>query len=293
MAWLFRLSRPRFWLYIVGPLLVVWGSVYPAFFDWSVMQISLFVCRMCWIFLGANVWIYGVNDYADRDTDRLNEKKQGYESLLDDVDKKKLLTVLGVVLLSRGLLMLATQIRRGGGRGRWVSRGLFYFFSSWYSLPPIRAKARPFLDSLFNILYLLPACAFWYLFYDSHPSFLLLGAGWLWCMAMHCFSAIPDILPDAQAGLRTTAVVLGKERSGLRCSVLYACAHGAVFMYFWMQGETLGLFRTVFFGISMIVYCGISLYASRLTVDTFWWYRLFPWINAVVGFVIFWLFVSG
>jgi hypothetical protein len=62
-------------------------------------------------------------------------------------------------------------------------------------------------------------------------------------------------------------------------------------LYFWLQGEELGLIRAIFFGLSMIVYCGISWYATRLAVDTFWRYRLFPWINAVVGFGVFWLFV--
>jgi len=291
MAWLIRLSRPRFWLYVVWPLLLVWGSSYPSLLDRSVAQIILFVLRMCWVVLGANAWIYGVNDYADRDTDRLNEKKQWYESLLDDNDKKTLLTVLMILFVSRGWLMWATYTRRWGGRWRWVSRWCFYFFASGYSLPPIRAKARPFLDSVFNILYLLPACAFWYLIHDSHPSLLLVGAWWLRCMAMHCFSAIPDIQPDAEAGLRTTAVVLGKEMSGVRCALLYACAHGCVFLYFWLQGESIGVIRTLFFGMSMLLYCGISWYASRMSADTFWWYRWFPWINAVVGFVLFWFFV--
>ena len=36
-------------------------------------------------------------------------------------------------------------------------------------------------------------------------------------MAMHCYSAIPDIEPDKQAGLVTTAVYLGKQNSLLYC----------------------------------------------------------------------------
>ncbi|NCQ82272.1 hypothetical protein GW750_05760 [bacterium] len=37
-----------------------------------------------------------------------------------------------------------------------VSYILFLFTSLFYSLPPIRAKAKPFLDGTFNILYILP-----------------------------------------------------------------------------------------------------------------------------------------
>lgn len=49
----------------------------------------------------------------------------------------------------------------------------------------------------------------------------LLIASWFWVIAMHCYSAIPDIQPDRQAGLNTTAVYLGKNKSLIYCAILY------------------------------------------------------------------------
>lgn len=49
-------------------------------------------------------------------------------------------------------------------------------------------------------------------------------AALLRCMAMHAYSAIPDIEPDAAAGLKTTAVVLRKQGTLLYCRLLRGIA---------------------------------------------------------------------
>jgi 4-hydroxybenzoate polyprenyltransferase len=85
---------------------------------------------------------------------------------------------------------------------RWIGLGFvgLLFFGHQYSATPIRAKARPFWDSAFNVLYVFPVLIGWGLS-DTHASFpwLLFVAGTCWCMAMHAFSAVPDIEADQKA----------------------------------------------------------------------------------------------
>ena len=71
-------------------------------------------------------------------------------------------------------------------------------FSLIYSLPPIRAKAVPFFDGITNILYVLPGIMA-YLVLHSDLSRPLVIAAWAWVMAMHAYSAIPDIEADTKA----------------------------------------------------------------------------------------------
>jgi 4-hydroxybenzoate polyprenyltransferase len=55
--------------------------------------------------------------------------------------------------------------------------GLFLFFAIGYSLPPLRAKARPFVDSIFNVLYQFSALFGWVVSGQSLTEYHILA--WL------------------------------------------------------------------------------------------------------------------
>lgn len=160
-----------------------------------------------------------------------------------------------------------------------IAFGLFLFTSFFYSLPPIRAKTRPFLDGLFNVLYILPAL-FVYLLFAPVESLIWSSvvAWWLRCMAMHAYSALPDIVPDREAWLLTTAVYLGEKTTLLYCAVLRM---GAGFL-------VSGIFP-LFAIIATSVY--VFLVSLSFRYPVFALYKLFPWINACIGFWLFWLVV--
>ena len=77
-----KVSRPRFWIYIIGPVLLVLAS----FLNISKDLLLLIL----YLTYPANLLIYGVNDIADRDTDALNIKKGSYEHLLQLKEIKSL-----------------------------------------------------------------------------------------------------------------------------------------------------------------------------------------------------------
>ncbi len=76
VGYLLRLSRPRFWLYLGGPVIV--GVSYAADGPgelFSPLAIALFL----YFTIPGNVFLYGVNDIFDADIDEHNPKKDEAE----------------------------------------------------------------------------------------------------------------------------------------------------------------------------------------------------------------------
>lgn len=264
-----KISRPRFWLYLLGPFLI--GAV--AANQMPGQWFNLVVFGLYFSF-PANFLIYGVNDLFDYETDKHNAKKQHYEMLLKPADQRQLIKAIwlwNVPALSLWLLSDLPQAARWGLLG-------FTLFGIFYSASPIRAKTKPLLDSLFNVLYVCPAIVGYGLVAGRFPPMLLLAAAGLWCMAMHAYSAVPDISADKKAGLHTIATTLGSSGTILFCWLCYTLA--VVFSYKWLG--TFGIVLGAVYQMLMII----------SVVDTgreriFRVYRWFPYINMLVGMALF------
>jgi len=261
VGYLFWLSRPRFWLYLAGPLVVgvVYGASTPAEF-FSPVTVALFL----YFLVPANLFLYGVNDVFDRDIDEINPKKadEGKEVRYNG-SSAVTVTVVAAALLGLGFVPVLPV-------PALVAFAGFYLLGYAYSAPPVRFKTTPFLDSLSNGLYILPGVVGYTTLTGSVPPLLAVVAGWAWTMGMHTFSAIPDIEPDRAAGIRTTATVLGERRTLAYCAAcwlvaaaLFAGVHPAV-------GAVLAVYP-LFVAIVLR-----SIDASR----AYWW---FPVLNTIVG----------
>ena len=99
----------------------------------------------------------------------------------------------------------------------------FAVFGIFYSAPP-RFKTKPILDSASNVLYIFPGALAFYLSGAQDLSPQLFGAAWCWAMAMHAYSAVPDITADKSNGLQTVATLLGFRGTLFFCLMLYALA---------------------------------------------------------------------
>ena len=273
-GYLFWLSRPRFWFYLAGPVVV--GTVYAA--D-SIAELfsPLSVALFAFFLVPANVLLYGVNDVFDAGIDAKNPKKEGRE-----VRYRGGRAVAGVVLASglAGLafvpfLSIPALLAFGG----------FYLLAIEYSAPPLRLKTTPLLDSLSNGLYVLPAVVAYTALAGEYPPVAAVLGGWLWAMGMHTFSAIPDIEPDFEAGIETTATVLGERWTYVYCG---AC---------WLVAALAFLLVHPFFGALLLAYPLIvfGVVVSDTDVErAYWWY---PAINTLVGTAMslggFWVLVYG
>ena len=312
---LLRISRPRFWHYILGPMLIYFASswyfkdIELSFSRWwtdRIFSIIMLIIILWYFTLPANLWIYGWNDIADGDTDKFNSKKWDYENKIEDssITKNKLkwkiwLWNMGYILLWTLIVWWIWQYQRKIITAEtwpipWpfpisillifsiICISVFLITSYLYSCKPLRAKAKPFIDGIMNVLYI--ATPFTILLIDNSQEFRPISnstitynflAALFRCMAMHCYSAIPDIEPDRKAWLTTTAVYLGKNKSLIYCGILYLLSALLSF-------HTLWWFSIVGWSIYLIMII-ISYYQK----DIFVLYKLFPYINLIIGFSLF------
>ncbi len=266
---LLRLSRPRFWVYLLGPFLIGIVAAPNQVFSFRLLALGLFFT------VPANLLIYGFNDVFDYETDKHNSKKQGYEQLLSPDHRQGVLRILTLMGMLGLLLVLPPSVPQAV---KWAMTG-FYFFGLGYSVPPIRAKTKPFLDAYFNVLYVFPALvSYGLLTGGSYPALQLFLAGMFWCAAMHAFSAIPDIRADQKAKIKTIATVLGKQNTLIFCAFNYAAA--AILSY-----QYLGWFALA----GGLLYLWLMYVSSKTaTKEAFFrYYTYFPRINMIMGAMLF------
>jgi len=259
-SYLIKLSRPRFWFYLAGPIVVAvaYAASDPADLI-TPTTVALFV-----YFVGpANIYLYGINDLFDTDIDAANPKKG---------DKEVHYTGQGfvpVIVVASGLALFG--LFPLVNRGAWPWLLLYAVLATEYSAPPFRFKTTPFLDSVSNGLYILPGVAAYVTVAGTQPPLTIIVGAWLWAMAMHTFSAIPDIEPDRRAGIDTTATVLGERGAFGYCIAVWAAAAVAFGIQDVRAGIVIGLYAVIATGVL----------TSEVSVDrAYWWY---PYINTGIG----------
>jgi 4-hydroxybenzoate polyprenyltransferase len=261
--YLLKLSRPRFWLYLAGPVVV--GVTYAADSPaelFSPAALALFA----YFLIPANVYLYGVNDIFDADVDADNPKKDEKEVRYGG-QRFVRSSVLLAGVLAVTLIALVNELAT-----LWLTA--YVILATEYSAPPLRFKTTPFVDSVSNGLYVLPGAAAYAAIEGVHPPAMAVLGGWLWAMAMHTFSAIPDIGPDRKAGIRTTATVLGERSTYAYCATVWVVAAGAFALVDVRLGAVLAVYPALVAGIAL----------ADVDVDrAYWWY---PAVNTLVGMVL-------
>ena len=261
------LSRPRFWIYLVGPYAVGLAAA-------GARPGPVLLLLGVYLTLPANLLIYGINDLFDRPTDRLNRKKGSYEALLDPSEDRRLLAAILLTNLPFVALVPFLPV----GATAWLV--LFLVLGIGYSMPPLRFKVRPALDSASNLLYAAPGFAAYTAATGAAPAPALVVAAALWCAAMHAYSAVPDIAADRAAGLDTIATTLGPRGAVLVCLGLWTSA--AALLVPWLPVVAL------MGGLAYLLLGGASLRAvGGARPSLFALYRAFPLVNTALGALLF------
>jgi 4-hydroxybenzoate polyprenyltransferase len=262
-------SRFRFWIYTGGTYVVGYAL---GMESWLALFQPAYILYLIYFFFPANVFIYGVNDYWDGETDRTNARKDGQEHRLEDRERHGLRAVLwGVTALSVFLLFFQDT----GARLIFLTfLGLAYF----YSAPPLRFKQIPFLDFSSNMLYVMPGIFGFYLASGTFPPLVLVAAGFLHIAAMHLFSAVPDIACDRQAGITTTAVFLGRNASLAFCLVLWT-------VFAFLVVDLAGYFPLSYLVFLFPAVPLALLVSPNLQIETV--YQYLPLLNTALGGLTF------
>lgn len=269
-----KVSRPRFWLYLAGPFAIGYLA---AVNNISELNNALFYFLLFYFLILSNIYLYGINDYFDLDTDILNSKKEAKEIRLEGKQERNLIKMYSIAYLLISLIIILTL-------PNYLSKiflFLFIFLSTFYSADPLRFKKRPLVDSLSNLLYVVPGFFAYSLVSNSVPPITIIFATWAWVAAMHLFSAIPDIKADKEANLETSAILLGEKYSLLTCFLLWL-----IFSILMISSGRFNYFSYIF--LIYPVFIAIMIIQKIRTEDVYWY---FPIINGLIGFITFWYIV--
>ncbi|NYB51966.1 MAG: prenyltransferase [Methanobacteriaceae archaeon] len=269
LKFIFKISRFRFWIYTGGTYVVGYALGFSVFGDFLRPEYYIY---LFYFFFPANIFIYGVNDYWDEETDKLNPKKDEKEHRVLSDERKRLLNIIITVAgLSLVLMLFQDNLER-------IIFAGFLFLSYFYSAPPLRFKDKPFLDFSSNYLYIMPGIFAYYLASHTVPPLIYMLGAFMHISAMHIFSAIPDIEYDRKAGINTTPVFIGMRPSLLLCLI------------FWMGLSFIVVYLTHFFPISFLVFLYplfplLLLIKRDLSIDDLYWYL--PYVNTALGGLLF------
>ncbi len=266
----FFLSRPRFWMYVLGTFLVGVMSSGNLFVYDTTTTILLIVFGV-FFSLPANVFIYGVNDIYDYQTDIYNEKKVKYESVLEPEKHKSLWWIMGVLLIPFVPFFFMVNVYAK------LALTVFLFTGLFYSAAPIRAKSKPPLDVLFSaIIYVSPALVGFFITGNTNIQWLAVIGGLIWAFGMQTYSAIPDIEADEKAGVHTLATMLGEKKALWFCLLAYLISASIGFYFVGVIAISFGL-----------IYVAIVLLSINNKSKLFKYYTYFPLINVASGAVLF------
>ena len=268
----FPTSRPRFWIYILGPFLIGIIAAFSSIDSWAMVWDSLRWSHL-WLFLyftfPANLLIYGINDIFDYETDKLNQKKQDYEKAIAPEQQRALW--ISIIVLNIPFLLLSILPNPYS----YLFLFIFCLSAVFYSAPPLRAKAKPVLDTIVSgLIYISPGFVWYFISWGTEINWMIWLAGLARSMAMHAYSAIPDIEADTQSGIQTVATLYGKKGTLIFCMVCYLLA--IVLSFPAMGWGSLGL------GAIYLVLMTLSFRS-----DVFRIYTYFPRVNTAIGFLLF------
>jgi lycopene elongase/hydratase (dihydrobisanhydrobacterioruberin-forming) len=329
---LLSISRPRFWLYELGAFIVGCAAAYSLTHtaEISVSMSSIIVLCGAFVYFTfpANLLIYGINDIYDYETDIKNPKKTGYEDVLHPTQQSfvwKWIALTTIPFICGLIVYLLTHTQGPENASLmsiltspiWWSGIAFIFFATFYSAFPIRAKIRPGFDAFFSAAHYIATAVFGYylymgtqvfdtgsavltspegfsLFSHSHISVGLYAlAGICWAMAMHAYSAVPDIDADSGSGIDTIATSLGEKKTIVLCGLLYVISAAIVYsLNHSMRNILIACLVLPYVYMMIITYRATAITdISQKNTRIFTIYKTFPILNAIMGGIIFWLII--
>lgn len=219
---LFEAARPGFWS------TSIWFYMLPLGQRWVFDSLPFWI-GVLYVTLPLGLVIYGVNDLADRETDRLNPRKgnllfgaRGTPEQLAALPRQ-----IGIIQVP----FLAVFAGIMGSFHTFIWFAAVCAFTAAYNFPRLGTKNWPFLDLLSQSGYLLVFILSSELNREPHlPRYVYLF-GALFAMHSHLFGQIMDVVPDRLAGRRTTAVLIGIIPAKMLIVALLAFESWLIFSY--------------------------------------------------------------
>ena len=264
-------SRPISWLNTAYPFAA--GYVIIAHhFSWLLLIGTLY------FLIPYNLMMYGVNDVFDYESDILNPRKGGIEGA--KLAKSQHRNILIAVVITN-VPFLAVLFSYGTTAAKLTLAAVVFMVLA-YSLPKLRFKERPLLDSITSSCHFVGPLVYALVLLGWHYSYWpYVIAFFCWGMASHAFGAVQDIIPDREGKLNSIGTVLGARITTWFALGLYA----AVCVILASRGLA-GLIVAL---AGLLYIANIAPYwkitdATSETANVAW--RRFIWLNLIAGFVV-------
>jgi len=211
---LFWSSRPVSWVNTAFPFFAAY------LFVSEQIDITL-VLGTLFFLIPYNFLIYGINDVFDYESDLRNPRKGGIEGALLD-PKYHALTIwasVGFAAVFVVYLLLVGSLEAN----LWLGLTLFAVLA--YSVPKLRFKERPFLDSFTSAVHFVGPMVYGLVLAGSSiadPKVIAVIAAFMgWGMASHAFGAVQDVRADREAGIKSVATQIGARNTVRFAFALY------------------------------------------------------------------------
>ncbi|AMB60581.1 prenyltransferase [Microterricola viridarii] len=169
-----------------------------------------------------NLAMYGVNDVFDYASDVANPRKGGVHGALLAPRLHRATLVTAVALCLPFVVALVVL----GPPASWLVLAVSLFAVAAYSVPGLRFKEIPVLDSLTSSTHFVSPAVYGIVLAGAPfgpVAIIVLLAFFLWGVASHAFGAVQDVRPDREAGIGSIATALGAAatvRLALACWAL-------------------------------------------------------------------------
>jgi 4-hydroxybenzoate polyprenyltransferase len=215
-------SRPLSWVNTAYPFAFAYLAATQSI-DWVLVVGSLF------FLIPYNLLMYGINDVFDYESDIRNPRKGGVEGAkLGPHLHRSMLWTAGVVCVP-----FVAWLVWAGSWVSWLWLAFSLFSVVAYSVPKLRFKERPFLDSLTSSAHFVTPAAYGVALAGGvvdATGALAFAAFILWGAASHAFGAVQDVVYDRDAGIGSIATVIG-ARHTVRLAVVGYVVAGALMLF--------------------------------------------------------------
>ena len=180
-----------------------------------------------------NFLMYGINDVFDYESDLRNPRKGGIEGALLD-PKYHAVTIWASVGISSVFVVYLLLV---GSLEANLLLGLTLAAVLAYSVPKLRFKERPFLDSFTSAVHFVGPMVYGLVLAGSEIAdakvIAVIAAFMGWGMASHAFGAVQDVRADREAGIKSVATQIGARNTVRFAFVLYLLSAAVVMTIGW------------------------------------------------------------
>ena len=266
-------SRPLSWVNTAFPFaaayLVTRGTVDVAF-----------VVGTIYFLIPYNLSMYGINDVFDYESDLHNPRKGGAEGAVLDRRLHRV-TLIAAAIINVPFLVFLVIV---GTPLSWLVLAISVFAVVAYSVPGLRFKERPVLDSITSSTHFVSPAVYGLVLAGAvftPQLWLLLGSFFLWGFASHAFGAVQDVAADREGRIASIATVIG-ARSTVRLSVLVYVAAGILLLFTSWPGPLTAILALPYV-ISCAPYWNVS---DEVAVSANRGWKRFLVLNYITGFLV-------